>query len=121
MFATDLIGGADWGNFNSGSGLNRDRRDWSDKTAKELGWTGVTWNGYKIPQGVRVTDIPVRDTTALSQVQNWDEHDDAEVTHAKRALKRYHEKKETLTPKQRLQRKWDKQRELWDAQNNLLT
>jgi cell division FtsZ-interacting protein ZapD len=31
-------------------------------TAREERWNGVTWNGYRIPVGVRLTDLPPRHT-----------------------------------------------------------
>lgn len=55
-----------WG-FNDSSGHHRDRVDVGDRPAKD---GEISWNGYPLPQGLRITDIKPR-MSMSDGPKNW--------------------------------------------------
>ena len=66
----DITSGAQ--SANQSSGLNRDMEGRYDPEAKK--WE-LSWNGYPLPRGVRINDIPPRITMG-KQVESWEKVDE---------------------------------------------
>ena len=84
----DILTGGE--GFNNSSGLYRDRQDLGDPVANP---TEISWNGYPLPRGLRITDIKPRNLTFSPVVQNWDRQEEIEQSNSQSA---YYRKKERL-------------------------